>query len=130
MQDSYQGTASAAPQRARLSNAPSGGAKAEAHFVVDLYGMAEAIPSESLGKSKERQASNSASIQPESNLHADLNIHRLAIFKRWFKAPLLYRLHRLRVQSEPQSVDHANIARMSFRIDNQPENACSLSLGL
>src|ERR1039458_3037402 len=68
-------------------------------------------------------------IKAESDLHADLNTYRPSIFHGGLELPLLDGIDRFCVQPETKSADYAYIARASLVIDNEPQDACSLSLG-
>src|ERR1700683_366776 len=69
-------------------------------------------------------------VQLEANFDANLNIHGMTILHCRFEAPLLDCLNRLGIEPHSQTVNHANVARVTLIVDDQPKNAGSLSLGV
>ena len=59
------------------------------------------------------------SIEAKRDFHADLDIHGLSVLLCWLEAPPLDRFDGFRVQSRSESPNHANVARMSFRVNDQ-----------
>ena len=68
-------------------------------------------------------------IESEAHFHADLYIHRPAIFHCRLEAPLFYCFYGLGVEPETETADYSYVTRMSLVIDDKPEDACSLRLG-
>ncbi len=69
-------------------------------------------------------------IEVESYLHANLDVHRFAIFHRRLEAPLVDCLNGFLVETEPKPSNHTNIPRMTFGIHDEPQDAGSLYLRL
>ncbi len=64
----------------------------------------------------------------EFDFNTNLHAHRLPIFQRRIKTPLLHGLDRLCIQSEPKPVDDPNVARLSGCVDDQKQRASALRL--
>src|SRR5579859_3158006 len=60
------------------------------------------------------------------NLHTDLHIDGPTIFERRLESPMLDSIDSFSIETKSQAALHANIPGMPARVDNQPENACSL----
>src|SRR5579863_3357825 len=60
--------------------------------------------------------------------HADLHIHGMAVFHRRLEAPLLHSFNGARIEPMSQAANDANVARMAFLVDDEPEHAGSLRL--
>src|SRR6267154_2055558 len=70
------------------------------------------------------------SIESEPNFDTNLHVYRTTILEGGLEFPLLHSLDGLRIQSHSQAAYHANVAGTPLIINNQPEDACSLSLGI
>jgi hypothetical protein len=66
------------------------------------------------------QALDVASVKSKLYFNTNLHTHWSAVFQCRIEAPLFHGLHCLGIQTEPKSVDHSNVARMSGCVDNQP----------
>ena len=64
----------------------------------------------------------------KSDLDADLYVDRLAILQCGLKTPLLDCLNRFCVESISETANHTDVARLSLFVDDQPQNAGTLSL--
>jgi len=60
------------------------------------------------------------SVKSKLYFHTNLHTYRSAIFQGRIEAPLFHGLHCLGIQTEAQSMDHSNVARMTGCVDNQP----------
>jgi hypothetical protein len=70
------------------------------------------------------------SVETKSDFNADLDVHRMTIFLRRLETPLFDGFNRFGVEAKSKAAHYANISWISVVIDNQPENAGSLSLGV
>jgi hypothetical protein len=60
------------------------------------------------------------SVKSKLYFHTNLHTYWPAIFQGRIEAPLFHGLHGLGIQTEAQSMDHSNVARMTGCVDNQP----------
>jgi serine/threonine protein kinase HipA of HipAB toxin-antitoxin module len=66
----------------------------------------------------------------EADLDTNLHVQGPPILQRRLQAPLLDGLNRPCVQAESQAADDADVTRASLIVDDQPEDAGSLGLGV
>src|SRR5207249_3611975 len=79
----------------------------------------------------DRLFSNSRNlVQPEAHFHVNRYCHRLSIFHRRIKAPVLHRFNRLLVEAHSKLASDANIARLAIGTDYQHQDTNTLILRL
>ena len=69
-------------------------------------------------------------VEAEVHFHVNHDRHRFSISLGWIKLPSLDRRNRFLVQAHTQCPLNANVRRVAFLIDDEPEHSRSLILCL